>query len=234
MRQLHSPNAAECYSHASVTARHRAARVSAPDRLRPVRRATHLPSRQQPSPDRSNIKFALHTQFCDAQRSLGDRPLLVLLGIPGRPGRTHSARLPTALRTVIPAQLAHLRLEALHKHSKPCRPTKHIVGVPDALQTRDVGLERLVRHADLLTQSTKASSACVAVTKTRDGKGSTHFSIEASTSSKPRRTDNSEPESLLALDACANRSSWCAVTYPPNTSSILAPESVTRANTPGP
>lgn len=45
-------------------------------------------------------------------------------------------------------------------------------------------------------------------------KSHAHFSIVDSTSSRPRRTDDREPESLLAFVACCNRSSWCAETYP--------------------
>lgn len=194
-----------CYSHSSVTTPpHQDERVSLLDRPRPVRRATHLlrPVRHPPV-----CTTTTRTQFCDTQCSLGDRSLFIFLVIPDRPVR--SALLPIPMHAVVPTQLAHLRLEALRKDRKPRRPTEGIVGLLYALQTIDVGLERLERHTDLLAQSVEGVRSYSH--HQEEGK-KTHFSIEDSTSSRPRRTDDREPESVFAFDACSNRSSWCAVT----------------------
>ena len=128
-----------CYSRSPVTTiRHQDERVSLLDYPHRVRRAMHLLPVKHPT---SATKHATRTQLCDAQRSLGDRPLLVFLVIPDRPIRTDaSALLPPATRVGIPTQLVHLCLESLRKDSEPRRPAKCIVGLLYALKTSDVGL----------------------------------------------------------------------------------------------
>ena len=212
-RLLRRRNAAVCYSRwSATTTRHPDAPVSPLDAPRQAHRAMHLMSVRPNRPP----KYVSRTQFRNTQRSLGDRPLLVLLLIP-----TRTTRLPIAHCARIPTQLVHLPLETFCKNSEPRRPTECIVGLLNALKTHDVGLERLIRNPDLLAQSIRRPILRERFpTKDRPATH-THFSIEASTSSRPRRTEDREPDSLLASDACCNRSSWCAVTYPVNSQRAL-------------
>lgn len=102
-----------------------------------VEQCTCFPSNTQPL----HTKRAPRTQFCDTQRSLGNRSLFIFLVIPSRPVRTNARTfLPTAARAFVPTQLAHLHLESLHNDSEPRRPTKCIVGLLYALKTSDICL----------------------------------------------------------------------------------------------
>ncbi|KAF8441586.1 hypothetical protein L210DRAFT_3644852 [Boletus edulis BED1] len=177
-------------------------------RITPSGPSSNAPTRRQTPPNQNATHSTHSIPQCSTQTWRWCVPCLPGLPSPIRANTTALLSAPigtpsaSASAKPIPPQLAHLHLESLHQNPKPPHPP-----------TRTICLLNTLKGV----LSFLSPKRCGKHTHAR-------FSIEDSTLSSSRRTDASEPESLLALDACCDTTRGAPSPMLPNRYAQHGPE----------